>query len=119
MRRRQMNPLWHRGPCCTCLDCTAAGVTDLPSVRVPPDQFCSTRRWLHGEELRAWYAARDRAWRDMRGPTMHAEIPTPERERKPNGEDEHSDDRREHDGEPPPAPREEPLEDDEPLDARR
>jgi hypothetical protein len=38
----------------------------LPLIHVPPDAFCSTWRWLHGEELRAWYEARDRALADAR-----------------------------------------------------
>lgn len=49
------------GTTCSCLECRAAGADHLDRVRVPPDAFCSTPRWLHGEELRAWYAARDDA----------------------------------------------------------
>lgn len=59
--RRPIVPADNVGATCGCLECRAAGVTHLKLIRVPPDQFCEKRRWLHGEELRAWYEARDRA----------------------------------------------------------
>jgi hypothetical protein len=49
------------GETCGCLDCQAAGVTHLRRVRVPPDEYCSRPRWLHGAELRTWHAERDAA----------------------------------------------------------
>lgn len=57
--RRRMLPPDNVGTTCSCLECRAAGVTHLKLIRVPPDQFCSRRRWLHGEELRVWYEARE------------------------------------------------------------
>lgn len=42
---------------CQCLVCKAAGA-QLQSVRVPPDEFSTVPRWLHGEELIRWWAAR-------------------------------------------------------------
>jgi hypothetical protein len=47
------------GPC-DCLECQAAGATDLPIVKVPGDERLSTPHWLHGEPLKAWWAARQR-----------------------------------------------------------
>ena len=49
------------GKPCSCLECQAAGVTHLAIVCVPPDEFCSKARWLHGDELRRWYEAREEA----------------------------------------------------------
>jgi hypothetical protein len=59
--RRPILPADNVGTTCSCLECRAADVTHLRLIRVPPDQFCVKRRWLHGEELRVWYEARDRA----------------------------------------------------------
>jgi hypothetical protein len=42
---------------CRCLLCRAAGA-QLQSVRVPPDAFSTVPRWLHGDELIRWWAAR-------------------------------------------------------------
>jgi len=49
------------GSGCSCEECRAAGVTHLARVKVPPDQYSSVYRWLHGEQLKQWYAERDRA----------------------------------------------------------
>lgn len=38
-----------------------AGVTHLPSIHVPRDEFHVKARWLHGDELKAYYAAKDAA----------------------------------------------------------
>lgn len=46
---------------CNCLECQAAGVTDLPIVKVPPDEFHARSRWLHGEALKSLHAARTTA----------------------------------------------------------
>lgn len=43
---------------CDCLVCKAAGVA-LRSVRVPADEFSTVPRWLHGDELRRWWDARE------------------------------------------------------------
>jgi hypothetical protein len=48
------------GAPCSCLECQAAGVTQLRIVKVPPDDWCRQWHWLHGTALRAWYDARDR-----------------------------------------------------------
>jgi hypothetical protein len=65
-RRRPIRPTDNLGKPCRCLDCQEAGVTDRALVRVPPDDFCTRARWLHGHELRAWYEARDRSQADLR-----------------------------------------------------
>jgi len=54
---------------CHCLECQAAEVTDKPIVRVPPDDFHPKARWLHGEELKAYWLARDRAMTALRAAT--------------------------------------------------
>jgi hypothetical protein len=60
------------GPC-TCLECQAAGATHLPSVKVPGDEFVSTPHWLHGEQLKAWWAARE-AFRKAAMAAGHPEL---------------------------------------------
>lgn len=47
------------GAPCNCLLCQEADATHLKTVRVPADEFHPKPRWLHGEELKAWWAARD------------------------------------------------------------
>lgn len=48
------------GRCCNCLACQAAEITDRPVVRVPGDSELGTRtHWAHGEELKAWYVAKE------------------------------------------------------------
>ena len=54
------------GTRCTCRECRQAGVTHLEVIHVPPDGFCDRWRWLHGEDLREWYDARDRALQEAR-----------------------------------------------------
>jgi hypothetical protein len=51
---------------CDCLECQAAGVTHLPSVKVPPDAYCSTPHWLHGDALKRWWDARETFVRALR-----------------------------------------------------
>jgi hypothetical protein len=54
------------GAPCSCLECQAASVTHLCIVRVPGDEFCSVEHWLHGEQLRAWWDARNRMLTETR-----------------------------------------------------
>lgn len=54
------------GQPCNCLECQAAGVTDKPIRFVPADEFHQKAHWAHGEELRRWYEAYERAQREMR-----------------------------------------------------
>jgi hypothetical protein len=49
------------GRCCSCLECQAAEIIDRPIVRVPPDEYHQKSRWIHGEELKAYWTARDEA----------------------------------------------------------
>jgi hypothetical protein len=58
VRNRPFLPSDNLGRPCSCLECQAAEITDQPIVRVPPDEFFSRSRWLHGEELKRWYAAK-------------------------------------------------------------
>lgn len=61
MRSRTFIPSDNVGKPCNCLVCLAAGVSHLNTVRVPPDETHAEARWLHGQELKAWHAARDQA----------------------------------------------------------
>lgn len=54
------------GEPCQCPECREAGVTHLRRVRVPADDFCSEPRWLHGEDLRRWWATHDRELAEIR-----------------------------------------------------
>lgn len=63
--RRRMLPADNVGATCDCLECRAAGVTHLRRVRVPDEWADGRPRWLHGDELRAWHAARDRALAEL------------------------------------------------------
>src|SRR5262249_45115348 len=54
------------GATCDCLECRAAGVTELARVKVPPDQYSTVPRWLHGDELKRWYEERERGLASMR-----------------------------------------------------
>jgi len=49
----------HERPPCNCLRCQAAGVTHL-NVRVVPNTVGTGAHEAHGEELREWYAGRER-----------------------------------------------------------
>lgn len=59
---------------CACLVCQAAGA-HLRSVQVPPDETSAVPRWLHGEELIRWWAARDRARAAFRDLTRQHGMP--------------------------------------------
>jgi hypothetical protein len=50
------------GTPCTCLACVTAGISDRPTAYVPADERVPKPRWIHGEELRRWWAARDAFW---------------------------------------------------------
>ncbi len=63
---------------CHCRDCEAAGVTDQPLRFVPEytsdgrdrkallgDRIVTTGHWAHGDELKRWYAAKNKFWADM------------------------------------------------------
>lgn len=65
-RGRTFIPTDNVGEPCNCLECQAAGVTHLPTRYVPPDEYSSKARWLHGEELKAWHAAHEKAKDDAR-----------------------------------------------------
>lgn len=54
------------GAPCHCPECTRAGATHLRLVKVPPDAYCSQWHWLHGEDLRDWYRARDKFMNEAR-----------------------------------------------------
>src|SRR4051794_41048901 len=56
------------GTPCSCLECQAAGVTDRPIVKVPPDEFIHVPHWLHGEPLKRWWATRDAFLAQIRSP---------------------------------------------------
>lgn len=58
MRNRPSLPQDNVGRPCNCLLCQKAGATELRTVRVPADEFHPHPRWLHGEELKNWHAAR-------------------------------------------------------------
>lgn len=64
VRRRQcqrggdsVKPEDFEGQPCACKDCRAANMETRPIIR---DRFSG--KWLHGNDLRRWYAAKDRFW---------------------------------------------------------
>jgi hypothetical protein len=61
MRYRTPKPGDNVGAPCDCLECQAAGLVDVPIIRVPADDFVSVAHWLHGEPLKRWYEAREQA----------------------------------------------------------
>lgn len=65
-KRRTYLPTDNEGQPCNCLECQAAEVTHLAIRFVPPDAFSSKARWIHGEELKRWYVARDEAQQQLR-----------------------------------------------------
>lgn len=65
------------GQKCNCLECQAAGVTDKPVVRVPADEYSPRPRWLHGEELKSWYAARERVTGQLEDLRQRLSMPAP------------------------------------------
>lgn len=50
---------YQRDPC-RCPDCVQAGVSDRMQIR---DRYSGA--WLHGYDLKRWWAARDQFWQQM------------------------------------------------------